>query len=88
MKYENQVFLQGEEANAALDILDKHSPKAALIHLINLYVGLIEPEFTDEQPWGDGDNTYEAGDLILSWNNKIGYISITKFTENVKTSAH
>jgi hypothetical protein len=88
MKYEKLVFLQGEEANTALNILDKYTPKAALIHLTNLYMGLIDPIVSEDKPWGDADNTYEVEDLVLSWNDKIGYIGVTKFTENVKTSTH
>ena len=87
MQYENIVFLQGDAAVHSLELIEKYTPKAAIIFLQCMYEGMFESTVTEEVPWGDGDQTYKSGEVILSWNNRIGYIGLCRFTQNVKTES-
>ena len=74
-KYENVVFLQGEEAEEPLRILNDEGEDAALEYLMQWHdVG--NHEGTDELNHSENDNVYEVGNYIMSWNNRLGYIGL------------
>jgi len=74
--YENIVFLQGDEAVHSLELIEKYTPKAAIIFLQCMYEGMFESTLSKEVPWGTNDQLYKSGNMILSWNSKIGYIGL------------
>ena len=74
-KYENVVFLQGDEAFQPLEILDSKGKDAALEYLKQWhYPG--EHEGMQELGHGTGDKVYEKDGYIMSWNPYIGYIGL------------
>jgi len=82
MRYEQIVFLQGDEAEHALKLIEKYTPKAAIIFLRTMFEGMFEPTITEEEPWGSGDQLYKNKDMVLSWNDRIGYIGLCRFTQD------
>lgn len=74
-KYEDVVFLQGEEANEPLAILKSKGPKAALKYLIQWH-NPGEHLGTNELSNGSGDNTFEEGGYTMSWNPSLNYIGL------------
>ena len=79
--YENIVFLQGEEADEAMNILTEAGEDEAFSHMLDTY-GHLEGELTDEPPWGEEDDVYEKivgyETFFLSYNTRLGYIGLTK----------
>jgi len=74
-KYENVVFLQGDEAFDALERLDREGEDAALEYLKQWhYPG--EHEGSQEENHGTADKTYRKDGYIMSWNPSIGYIGL------------
>jgi hypothetical protein len=77
MKYRTIVFLQGEEADEYLHILDTDGEEKTITALYEFdYIG--EGDTSDEPPWGDGDDTYTSGPYVLAYNTRLGYISLTE----------
>lgn len=75
VKYEQVVFMQGEEADAVLEVLDDQGEEAALEYLAQWH-NPGEHEVRDESAAGTDDNEFRDGDYILSWNNHFGYIGL------------
>jgi len=74
-KYENVVFLQGDEAYEPLERLDREGEDAALEYLKQWhYPG--EHEGARELLHGRSDKTYEKDGYTMSWNPNIGYIGL------------
>jgi len=74
-KYENVVFLQGDEAYQPLEILDTKGKDAAMEYLKQWhYPG--EHEGSPELGHGTSDQTYEKDGYIMSWNSQLGYIGL------------
>ena len=74
-KYEDVVFLQGSEADEALEILDNRGVDAALNYLKQWH----DPGNhmgSDELGHGTADYTYEKDGNHMSWNPYIGYIGL------------
>ncbi len=74
-KYENVVFMQGDDAFQPLEILDSDGPEAALEYLKQWhYPG--EHEGSNELGHGTSDEIFEKDGYIMSWNPRIGYIGL------------
>lgn len=74
-KYEDVVFMQGDDAHKALTILDVGGEEAALKYLKQWH----EPGShmgSNELGHGSGDETYEKDGYIMSWNTRMGYIGL------------
>lgn len=74
--YENVVFMQGHDAEEALEILNTHGEEAAIEHLKQWhYPG--EHEIVPEIGAGTQDTVHETDDgYILTYNNPLGYIGL------------
>jgi hypothetical protein len=74
--YQRIVFLQGEEADEALAILDQHGEQAAVDYLSQWDYGEAGEEFS-EPASGDDDDVYETDNgYRMSYNTRIGYIGL------------
>ena len=69
------VFIQGEEAIEPLDILDEEGEEAAIRYLSDWDYN--EGEETKETPWGTSDKVIYLNNYYLSYNEGLGYISLT-----------
>ena len=76
MKYRNIVFVQGEEAEKVLNILDKQGEEAALNYLLQWNYGDSPEEEREDQPWGNSDIIYKKDNFVMSYNEKIGYAGL------------
>ncbi len=73
--YEQVIFLQGSEADEALDILDDDGTQAAMDHLKQWhYPG--EHDTRADPGAGTSDDTYESGGYTLVWNTGLEYIGL------------
>lgn len=73
--YEEIVFLQGDEANEALDLLDKDENEA-LAYLQAFDMG--EGRDSMDVPWGPADSvSYFANGYVISYNTGLNYIALT-----------
>jgi len=79
-RYENVVFIQGDEAEEPLSILDNQGPEAALVHLKQWH-NHGEHEGTNELSAGSADKTFEKDGYIMIWNSAVGYIGLQYDTE-------
>ena len=72
-KYEDVIFLDGSEADEALEILDNQGEDAALEYLKQWH---SPGQHMGSQQLGHGtsDKTYEKDGYIMSWNFPLGYI--------------
>jgi len=74
-KYERVIFLQGDEADEALKILDEEGQDAALEYLKQWH----DPGNhmgSDELGHGTRDRTYEKDGYHMSWNSYLNYIGL------------
>lgn len=74
-KYEDVVFMQGQEAEEPLRILDQEGEDAALEylktwHMVGSHMG------NDKLSHGSSDLTYKKDGYIMSWNPHLGYIGL------------
>jgi hypothetical protein len=83
-RYLNMVFLQGDDAEEALEILEKEGESGVLHWLLDSY-GEWEGDEVEEEPWGQSDDVYEetvgGEDFILTYNLGLGYIGLAKRIE-------
>lgn len=74
-KYEDVVFLQGDEAFEPLERLDREGPDAALEYLKQWhYPG--EHQGSQEEKHGREDKVYRKDGYVMSWNPRLGYIGL------------
>lgn len=74
-RYEDVVFMQGDDAHKALTILDVGGEDAALNYLKQWH----EPGShmgSSKLGHGSDDKTYEKDGYIMSWNPRMGYIGL------------
>jgi hypothetical protein len=70
------VFMQGDDADEVLAILDDQGEEAAVEHLAQWHFP-GEHETANEPAAGTDDDTFETDDgFILSWNTRLGYIGL------------
>lgn len=74
-RYQRIVFLQGEEADEALAILDNDGTEAAIDYLAQWDYGDAGETF-DEPANGSDDDVFEDEHYRMSWNSRIGYIGL------------
>lgn len=77
-KYYEIVFMQGDDAKEALDILEKKGEKAALQYLKDWDYGKEMEHTAIEKPWGNDDELYEEDDYVMSYNTRLGYIGLVR----------
>jgi hypothetical protein len=78
-KYQEIVFMQGEDSINPLQILNENGKFAAMEYLKQWECS--DNRISDESPWGDDDDNYQDRNYILSWNNRLGYIGLSKIIE-------
>ena len=85
MKYSNIIFLQGEEANEVINILEKQGEQKAFDYLQQWNYGESPIETNNNQdftPWGTNDRLYKIDNYVMSYNLGIPYIGLTEI--NIK----
>jgi len=75
MKYKEIIFLQGEEATEALEILEKEGENAAFQYLLQWHCG-ESPIIEGNSPFGNTDKLFYREHFIMCYNNKVGYIGL------------
>lgn len=80
-RYENIVFMQGDEADEPLSILDNEGPEAAL-ELLKQWHYPGEHDGSKELPHGTQDKIFEKDGYYMSWNPYIGYIGLVYDTQH------
>lgn len=80
MKYARIIFLQGEEANEPLNILDEQGEQATFEYLQQWNHRELN-EVERFAPGGMNDTLYKSKGYVMSYNLNIGYISLTKIIE-------
>lgn len=79
MKYQDIVFMQGSEADEALELLSEYGIEATFKHLLQWDHGDSYGELRDDLPHGSHDHTFEGSDgYIMSWNKGLNYIGLIK----------
>jgi len=79
-RYEEVVFMQGEEANEAMDILNNDGRDAALEYLKQWHQPGIHMG-SNELGHGNQDKVYEKDGYIMAWNPYLPYIGLKYDTE-------
>ncbi len=75
---ERIVFMQGEEAEEPLRILDEQGEEAAIEYLAQWHFP-GEHETSETPGAGSDDDVYRAEDgFRLSWNTRLGYIGLER----------
>jgi hypothetical protein len=77
-KYYEIVFMQGEEADEPLKILEDKGEAKVIDYLSDWDYGAEMEHTKIEAPWGPDDDTFEKDDYILSYNTKLGYIGLVR----------
>lgn len=76
MKYARIVFMQGEEAEEPLRILDEDGTKAAIDYLAQWDNG--DEDVHSSSSAGTSDTVIAKGRYVLSFNRYIGYIGLER----------
>ncbi|MDG1950824.1 MAG: hypothetical protein P8J32_08495, partial [bacterium] len=74
-RYEEVVFMQGEEAHTVLDIIDQQGEEAGLKYLMQWH----DPGNhmgTTQVPHGSGDQLYQKDGYTLSYSPSLGYVGL------------
>lgn len=79
------VFLQGEDADAALSVLEERGPEAAIAHLAQWDFGdetaqaaAANGHVYNAPPAGTWDREFRSGPYHLSWNHSMGHVGLTR----------
>lgn len=81
MKYLSIVFMQGEEANEPLEILEKHGKRKCIDFLAQWDMGDCTT-IRDDPGFGTSDNMYRLGHYILNANPRLSYIGLELEVKN------
>jgi len=76
MLLQHIVFLQGNEAEIPLDMLKDQGEEVAIEYLLQWDYG--EGEYHNHSCWGNSDTVYNQDDLILTYNERLGYIDLCR----------
>ncbi len=82
-RYEQIVFLQGQEADEAMDILNNDGEEATLQYLQQWHMP-GEHDGKNDLGHGTQDKTYEKDGYIMSWNPYLPYVGLVYDTEHNK----
>lgn len=74
-RYERVIFLDGEEADEAFEILNNQGKDAALEYLKQWH-DYGNHMGSDSLGTGTSDRTYEKDGYIMGWNEPLGYIGL------------
>jgi hypothetical protein len=77
VRYVHIVFLQGDEAVEALELLDRAHEEQVIEYLRQWETG-DEGGGELRPPWGTADSYYEDGPYIVSYNRPLGYIGLCR----------
>ncbi len=84
MTWATIVFIQGEEADLPLSLIDSDGPMAAVEYLSQWDYGERD-DVRKEPPWGPHDNLHrivDAGyETVLAWNAPLSYIGLHQLVE-------
>ncbi|WP_201791517.1 hypothetical protein [Aeromicrobium sp. PE09-221] len=80
----NVAFLQGEEADAVLDLIDRDGAEAAIAHLSGYDYGDETTQaalengyvYDDQPPTGSTDRTVQDGRYALTYNHALGHVGL------------
>lgn len=79
------VFLQGQDANQVLDLIERDGPDAAIEHLAGYDVGeetlqaaLVNGYVYDRIPAGALDRVATVKDYTLTYNQDLGHVSLLR----------
>ncbi|WGP06179.1 hypothetical protein QFE97_00095 [Bacillus subtilis] len=80
----NVAFLQGEEADAVLDLIDRDGAEAAIAHLSGYDYGEETSQaalengyvYDDQPPTGNTDRTVQDGEYALTYNHALGHVGL------------
>ncbi|WP_201791455.1 hypothetical protein [Aeromicrobium sp. PE09-221] len=80
----NVAFLQGEEADAVLDLIDRDGTEAAIAHLSGYDYGEETTQaalengyvYDDQPPTGSTDRTVQDGGYALTYNHALGHVGL------------
>ncbi|MGN6763434.1 MAG: hypothetical protein ACTHJI_19180 [Leifsonia sp.] len=82
------VFLQGEEADRVLDVIERDGPHTGLHQLTGYDYGtettqaaLENGDVHDRPPSAMSDNTITDGDYALNWNSFFGHVALYRQTD-------
>lgn len=76
MAIERIVFVQGDEADEPLSVLDTDGTEAAIEYLAQWH-NPGEHELAQEPAAGSSDDVFETDHgFILTWNVRLGYIGL------------
>ncbi|WP_203579168.1 hypothetical protein [Microbacterium hibisci] len=90
------VFLQGEEADTALDMIDRNGPEAAIHHLSQWDYGdqtrdaaLVNGYVYDEIPQSPTDRVIrgDGSGYALTYNRHFGYVALLRHFDPVLEGA-
>ena len=84
--YRSIVFLQGDQATEALDVLNLNGEDAALEMLAQYDAWDSGGEHEEtEEPWGTSDDTFEGEvggvPYVMSYNTRLGYIGLCRIED-------
>jgi len=82
-RYENVVFIQNEEADEPLRILNSQGEEAVIDYLSQWH-NPGEHETSETPGSGGSDSVYEKDGYILSYNEGLGYIGLSYDTKQEK----
>ena len=80
-KYMEIVFIQNEEAETPLKILEEQGEDAAMNYLRQWDYGDDDGEIYYRNPGGSGDSAYRKGNFVMSYNTSLGYIGLCKIID-------
>jgi hypothetical protein len=80
----NVAFLQGEEADAVRDLIDRDGAEAAIAHLSGYDYGEETTQaalengyvYDDQPPTGSADRTVQDGRYALTYNHGLGHVGL------------
>ena len=80
-KYMEIVFIQNEEAETPLKILEEQGEDAAMNYLRQWDYSDDDGEIYDRNPGGSGDSAYRKGNYVMTYNTSLGYIGLCKIID-------
>ena len=78
MRYEEIIFLQGDDANDCLDVLNEVGNEKTIDYILTQYDNGKDNYKTDKLPAGSSDDIYETGNYILNYNIPLNYIGLVR----------
>lgn len=80
-QYQEIIYLQGHEAQEALEILKDHGEDEAIMYLTQWDYG--DGAVTPDVGFGTADKEYQLGEYILSYNISLQTIGLIKKVEEI-----